>query len=165
MAVAGTDEHQWAEHAAVGDLACLHESRMEAVVEPGLHDALVLLCRRGDSPHLGERAARRLLDQHVAAGLHGAERDRGELVVRGSDDYGVDIGGNGLAPIRDGTRARLLRKLASAHRIAIAHDDDLMPGGRRGAFAPDQAASDDREAHHFLSHGSPRSPGTMRRKV
>jgi hypothetical protein len=34
-----------------------------------------------------------------------------------------------------------------------------------GALSADQAASDDCEAHYFLSHGSPRSAGTMRRSV
>ena len=42
--------------------------------------------------HLGERAPGGLLDQDVLAGFDGAERDAGELVVRGRDDHGVDVG-------------------------------------------------------------------------
>ena len=139
---------------------------MEAMIEAGLDDAVVLRARPPRWPALGERAARGLLDQHMAAGFDGAERDRGKLVVRGRDDDGVDVGLDRFAPVGDGARLGLLRKLSRAREIAIADDHDLVRGRRRGsALSPDQAASDDREPHHFLSHGSPRSAGTMRRSV
>ena len=124
---------------------------MEAMIEPGLDDAVVLRGGSRDGLHLGQRASRGLLDEHVAACLDGANRDAGELVVRGRHNHGVDVGLHGFAPVGDGARLGELRELARAAFIAVANNDDLVPRCRGGTLAPDQAASDDREPHHFLS--------------
>jgi hypothetical protein len=138
---------------------------MKTVIEPSLDDPSLLRRRVGDCPHFGERSAGRLLDQRMMASLYCAERDSRKLIVSGRDDHGVDIGCDCVAPIGDRARSGAVRQLCSAALIAVAYHDDLMPSRRRGALSADEAAADNRETHYFLSHGSPRSAGTMRRKV
>ena len=165
VTIAGTDEHQRPERAGIDDLARFQESRMEAMIEPGLDDAVVLSGGRRNGLHLRKRASRGLFDENVAPGFDRANRDGGELIVGGRDNHRVDVGLHGFAPVRDGTRLRELRELLRAHLIAVANDGDLVACCRGRTLAPDQAASNDREPHQVLSHDWPRSAGTMRRRV
>src|SRR4051794_29864845 len=74
VTVAGADEYQRAERAGVHDLARFQESRVKAMIESGFDDALVLRGSCRDRLHLGERASRRFLDQHMPSGFEGADR-------------------------------------------------------------------------------------------
>ena len=166
VTVAGADEHQRPEHAGIDDLARFQERRMEAMIEPGLDDALVPRGGRRDGLHFGERASRGLLDENMAAGFDRAERDAGELIVRGRNNHGIDVGLHGFAPVGDGARLRESPRAARARLSSRSQTTTISCACRRdGTLAPDQPASDDREPHHFLSHDSPRSAGTIRRSV
>ena len=86
--------------------------------------------------HLGERASCGLLDQDVAAGFDGADRDAGELIVRGRDDHGVDVGLDGFAPVRDGARlGHAPRALARGLHRGRKQQRSGAPRPRRRAFA------------------------------
>ena len=126
VAIARADEHQRTEHAGVDDLPRLLKAGVEAMIEPGLDDALVLGCRVRNRLHLGEFAARGLFHQHMAAGFDGAQRDPGELVVRRRNDHRIDVSLYGVAPVGHGPRLCLLRKRLGARRVAVADDDDLV---------------------------------------
>jgi len=92
------------------------------------------------------------------------KRDRRELVMRGRDDNGIDLGLYGFTPVDHRTCAGALRQLLGPASVTIADHHDLVRRGRARALFPDQAASDDCEPHH-MPHDSLRSPGTIRRNV
>ena len=170
MAVARAQEHQRAERAGGHEVVRLLQGAVVAMIEADPHETAIGGSRFGEARKLGGAARRRLFDQDMLAGRHGAVGDFGKRVVQGRDD---DDGDGGIAdsqlPVRHRLAARHRgRQLIGAILRNVGADDETRAAERLRALLADQAATDNRYTR-FTAHRSPhclfRSRPVIRRNV
>src|SRR5438034_858535 len=91
VTVPATDIQQGPQLAGSEDCSCLGKSRMKAVIEANFDNHLALGAGFGQGPQLHRTACARFLDQDVLASAKGGMGDRGEHVVGGGNDDGIDV--------------------------------------------------------------------------
>ena len=154
MAVAAAHEHQLAERARVEQLARLLQRRMIAMVEADAHQAPRRRARPSITASISATVRRRrLLDQHVLAGLqraHARSPRAASLVVATMtmSTSARSIAGR-QSSVADGAR-RGARQRFGARAVEIGAGDEPRAGQRRRALPADQAAADDGDARAHL---------------